>query len=305
MVRLAVVSAGAPRHAKNLKIMLQETSDKEGWGWECDFLEWQKDGYESYDFTKYDWLWNEGNFENVFVWMSTLPESCGRIARWVGTDILQHDGMVRRGYPDPFGAAHIHIADAINLQEEARQLTGLDVGLVRSIPPEAYARAPIERWDGVLGYVPTGRDDFFRWPWFLELARDYPHLTFHVIGREQEANLPSNVRTYKEISGEDKRRLFESCFVYLRPIEHDGVGLTLIEMAQLGRWVFHTDTRIPHVLPARNLGEIEFGLDSILDSKRPPRQEISEYYVREFSRERLQSDLEGLRQAMGRHVPIS
>ena len=298
MVRFAVVSAGAPRHGKNLQAQLQSISDQEGWGWECEFLEWQQDGYESHDFSKVDWVWNVGNFENVFMWMSQLdgPE---KIAHWVGTDLLQHGDVVNRGLPDPFAAAQIHIADAPHLVQEARELTGLDVGYVRSIPPEAYPRVPVVRWDGVLGYVPTGRDDFFRWPWFLELARDYPDLTFHLIGREPEANLPSNVRTYKEIAGEDKRRLFESCFVYLRPIEHDGIGLTLIEMAQMGRWVFHTDTRIPHVLPARNLGEIEFGLDSILLSKRPPGEEVSTYYEREFSRERLQGDLASLRQRLG------
>lgn len=297
-MRIAFTSAGAPRHGRNLSKLIQDISDQSGWEWETEFLEWQRDGYESYDFTKYDWLWNVGNFENVFGWMATLPESCKRIAMWVGTDILQHAELARR-MPDPFAAAQIHIADAPNLVEEARQLTGLDVGYLRSIPPESYHPVPIQRWADILCYVPSGRDDFFRWGWILEVAKDYPSLVFHVLSRSGAEPELSNVIHEPEVQGQAKRELFERCFAFLRPIEHDGVGLTLIEMAQLGRFVFHSDVRIPFVLPARSIGEIEFHLDELLRRQSNPDPIISEFYRREYSHERLREDVERLRERMG------
>ena len=298
MVRLAVLSAGAPRHGRNITKQWQGIADDLGFGWQLDFLEWRNNAYDDYDFGLYDYCIWVGCFERVFEFMEQISGP-KHAALWVGTDILQHQGMVAQGHPDAFAAAHIHLADATNLVIEAKELTGLDVGLVRSIPPETYDAVPVGRWDSVLGYVPTGRDDFFRWAWFLELARDYPDVAFHIIGRETKESLPPNVIIHQETAGADKRRLFERCFAYLRPIEHDGIGLTLVEMAQMGRFVFHSDTRIPHVLPARSVGEMEVHLDDIIENHRIPDPRISEHYRREFSDERLRSDLESLRQRLG------
>lgn len=297
-MRIAILSAGASRHARNLQTMLQRFSDSEGWGWETEFLEWRKNGYDDYDFARYDWCWWEGCFERVFELVSRI-QGPKHIARWVGTDILQHQDMVSRGYPDPLHAATIHLADAPNLVEEARALVGVDVGYVRSIPPETYGHTPTDRWDNILAYVPDGREDFFRWSWFTELATDYPDITFNIIGREANDSKLGNVHCIKEISGNEKRQLFERCFAYLRPIQHDGVGLTLIEMAQMGRWVSHSDTRIPYALPARSVGEMEFHLDRILETRQAPPKEVSDHYRREYDEGRLREDLEGLRRRMG------
>ena len=300
-MKLAILSAGAPRHGLNLCTIVQSISDSEGWGWQTQFVPWEKDGYESFDFSAIDWCWWEGCFERVFEFMGQI-EGPYHAARWIGTDLLQHRELVARGYPDPFGNARIHMADAPNLVEEAHQLTGLDVALVRSIPPETYQATPITTWDNILCYIPTGREDFFRYGWILDVAQDYPDITFNILARQETPKEVANVRAIQEISGMDKRHLFERCFAYLRPIEHDGIGLTLIEMAQLVRFVFHSDTRIPYALPARSVGEIEFGLDEILRRKQQPSPEIAKHYHDEYSRERLARDLEGVRHRMGPDV---
>src|SRR3990167_10567182 len=296
MTRIAFLSAGAPRHGKNFREQVQRLADKAGYGWECEFLEWQKDGYESYDLSCVDWLWNVGNFGNFFQWLAQKNPRPKTIAMWIGTDILQHRDIAQQGIPDPFETAELHIADAPNLVEEAKELTGLDVGFYRSIPPQTYAPSPITRWDRILAYVPQGREDFFRWDIIKEVARDYPALEFVIIGRNDPlAGASENVRVVPEISGEAKRELFLSTFALLRPCAHDGIGLTLIEMAQLGRYVFHSDTRIPHVLPARTVGEVEFHMDRLLEAKRDPDPKIGEYYGREYSESALADDLDRLR----------
>ncbi len=298
-MKAALLSAGAPRHGRNITQQWQHIADDNGFGWQLDFLEWKTNAYDDYDFGSYDWCIWVGCFERVFEFMGQI-QGPRHAALWVGTDLLQHGELVSRGYPDPFSNASIHIADATNLQVEAAQLTGLDVGLVRSIPPVCYAPTPIARWSDVLGYVPTHREEFFRYQWFLDLARDYPSLTFHLLGRS-DATKPEgvdNVVFEPEVSGEDKRRLFESVFCYLRPIEHDGIGLTAIEAFQLGRHVFHSDTRIPYTTPARSVGEIEFGLDRILQRKAQLPAEASSYYLREYNERRLAEDLSDLRSKM-------
>ena len=302
-MKLAILSAGAPRHAVNLCTMVQKISDSEGWGWDAQFVPWEKDGYDSFDFSAIDWCWWEGCFERCFEFMSNMSE-CLHLGRFIGTDILQHADLRQRGYDSPFQAASILLADAPHLVQEAQQLTGREVGYVRSIPPETYQATPITKWDNILCYVPTGREDFFRWSWILEVARDYPEIGFSILARQETPKEVANVRAIQEVQGEEKRRLFDSCFCYLRPVEHDGIGLTLIEMAQLGRFVFHSDTRIPYVIPARSVGEIEFGLDEILRRKQQPNPEVSTYYVNEYSYDKLRGDVEKLRLEMARHMPI-
>ena len=305
-MKLAFTSAGAPRHGKNLQAQVQRLSEKAGYGWETQFWEWQKDGYESYDLASIDWLWNVGNFGNFFQWLEQLNPRPKTIAMWIGTDIIQHNDIVRKGIPDPFAAATIHIADAPNLVSEAAELTGLDVGFYRSIPPETYSPTPIERWDRILCYIPQGREDFFRWDIIREISRSYPDIGFRVLGRtEPLADAPANVSILPEISGDAKLGEMVSCFAYLRPCQHDGIGLTLIEMAQLGRYVFHSDTRIPHVLPIRSAGEAEFHLDRILERKQSPSPEAGEYYAREYSESALADDLDRLRKRMEGHVRVS
>src|SRR3989337_722981 len=213
-MKIAFTSAGAPRHGKNLQAQVQRLADKAGYGWETTFWEWKKDGYESYDLASIDWLWNVGQFGNFFQWLEQANPRPKTIAMWIGTDILQHNDIVRKGIPDPF--------------EDA----------------------------------------------------------------------PANVSILPEISGDAKLGEMVSCFAYLRPCQHDGIGLTLIEMAQLGRYVFHSDTRIPHVLPIRSAGEAEFHLDRILERKQPPNPEAGKYYVREYSESALADDLDRLRKRM-------
>src|SRR3990167_1068083 len=299
MTRIAFLSAGAPRHGKNFREQVQRLADKAGYGWECEFLEWQKDGYESYDLSCVDWLWNVGNFGNFFQWLAQKNPRPKTIAMWIGTDILQHQDIVRQGIPDPFETANLHVADAPNLVEEAKELTGLDFGFYRSIPPTPYSPKPITRWDSILAYVPPGREDFFRWDIIKEVARDFPDIEFFIVPRGFEVSplpeAPTNVRPTHDVSGTERDELYERCFALLRPIVHDGIGLTLIEMAQLGRYVFHSDTRIPHVLPARSVGEIEFHLDRILERKVGPTDESGAYYAREYSESALADDLDRLR----------
>ena len=299
-MKVAFISAGAPRHGRNLRDEVQRISDSEKWEFETVFWEWQKDGYESHDFSWPDWIWNMGNFETVFNWMAEKKRDYPMlkfIAQWIGSDILQHHTFVQQGFPDPFAAADIHIADASNLQDEAKQLTRMDIGLVRSIPPKVYESKPITQWDNILAYVPQGREDFFRWGWIIELAKEYPDITFNIIARPKTSELP-NINEIQEIAGAERDTLFEKCFVYLRPIEHDGVGLTLIEMAQLGRWVFHTDTRIPYALPARSVGEMMFHLDEIIRGQKQPPSVASDYYRGEFNEQMLTNDLLRLRAEM-------
>src|SRR3990167_3099700 len=101
MTRIAFLSAGAPRHGKNFREQVQRLADKAGYGWECEFWEWKTDGYESYDFSCVDWIWNVGNFGNFFQWLAQKKPRPKAISMWIGTDILQHRDIVRQGISDP------------------------------------------------------------------------------------------------------------------------------------------------------------------------------------------------------------
>ena len=92
-MKLAILSAGAPRHGLNLCTMVQSISDSEGWGWQTQFVPWVKDGYDSFDFSTVDWCWWEGCFERVFEFMGQI-EGPHHAARWIGTDLLHPPAFV-------------------------------------------------------------------------------------------------------------------------------------------------------------------------------------------------------------------
>src|SRR3990167_8558213 len=85
-MKLPTLSAGAPRHALNLCTMVQSISDSEGWGWECSFWEWKRNGYDDYDFSIVDCVWWEGLFERAFEFM-LLYAPTHQIGRFIGTDL--------------------------------------------------------------------------------------------------------------------------------------------------------------------------------------------------------------------------
>src|SRR3990167_6353111 len=125
-MKLAVLSAGAPRHGRAITKQWQSIADQNGWGWELEFWEWEEDGYSSRDFSSVSWAVWVGLFERVFEFMTMQPE-CKHIGLFVGAELLQHRYLVQRRSNDPLGATSIIVADAQNLVEEARQLTILDV----------------------------------------------------------------------------------------------------------------------------------------------------------------------------------
>ena len=293
---VAILSAGAPFHGKNIRTQFQYVSDKHRWGWEIDFLEWRKDGYESYDLSVYAWCIWIGCFERVFEFMGGI-EGPKHIALWIGTDILQHQELIAKGYPDPFQAASIHLADAPHLCQEASELTGLPLGYLRSIPQYQFEPKPIDRWDSVLTYIPQGRDDFFHYPWIREIAADYQDLTFHILSRQEDKRI-GNIVEHAHIDGDARNQLYSDCFAILRPCVHDGVSLTLIEMAQLGRYFIHSDLRIPFALPGRTVGEIEFHLDRLLTKKSQQDNSTIDYYRHEYSMDALEGDIVKLKEHM-------
>ena len=293
MTKIVFVSAGAPRHGANLQRQVQQIADSSGWGWETSYISWEAASATPPPVGS--WVWNVGNFGTFFEWARFLRDSGVRlIAHWIGTDLLQH-----KGSNAPFWAANIHIADAPHLVYEAVDLTGRNVGYVRSIPPRVLSPSPITRWDRVLGYVPVGREDFFMYSHVREIATDFPALEFHLMRPGlSNAAVEGNVHEYPEIGPEEADRLGESAFCYLRLCQHDGIGLTLIEMAQRGRWNLHPNANLFGVLHADSVGMAEAWLDWLVERRKEPNPDIASHYAREYSLEALEGDLDGLRRQM-------
>src|SRR3990167_11492963 len=117
-MKIATLSAGAPRHGHAITKQWQSISDENGWGWQLDFWEWENEKvYNNRYFASVQWAVWIGLFERAFDFM-LMQSECKHLGVFVGTDLLQHFDLVQRGYPDPFHAATILAADAPNLVEE-------------------------------------------------------------------------------------------------------------------------------------------------------------------------------------------
>lgn len=157
------------------------------------------------------------------------------IVIWAGSDVLaakrdpQLLELIKR-------YKFVNVCDGPWLVDELREL-GIESTYtpVTAIEPAAEVR-PLPDQFTVLTYLPEPRRSFYGERAVYSLAREFPDVPFHVIGRgELNRAAPPNVKFFGHVN--DVARRIDESTVLLRLPAHDGKSMLVLEMLARGRHV--------------------------------------------------------------------
>ena len=171
------------------------------------------------------------------------------------------------------------------LQEELGQL-GIASEVVPILSRKVVKREyvyPSER--SAIAYLPSARRDFFQHRLLLQLALDYPAVSFTWFPYEPDAGeeLPGNVIVRGYIDEDEVMPEMEKHRVLLRlPVHDGGAPQTLIEALSIGRWAIWTFAQ-PYVCTVNGYTELKTRFGELIDHSQPNREGeayIHRYYTR-------------------------
>jgi len=289
MIRIGVISLGAPHHAKifadNMSGRMKHYS--------FHFIEYQGEHWQELNARNYEIVWFYGFFGNSDSYLAIFKNQNPKlkaVAMWVGSDILQYHQYITRVKPQCkeciIKNIDLHVADGLNFIRELSDF-GIEASFIPSIPTKTLEFTPLPEEFAVAGYVPGYRADFYNYPMIREVAVAIPDVKFHLFGGGNRVLVPdlSNVFYHGWVQGEEKQRWWENTSVILYLPTHGSLGVTAIEFLQMGRWAIRNATSPPHVFECHSAEEIVSVLMGLKD-KKEGNIEGSEYYRREFTAEK-------------------
>lgn len=217
------------------------------------------------------------------------------IVVWAGSDILtakrdpQLLEVIKR-------YRFVNVADGPWLIDELKEL-GIDATYVpvTGIRPAATI-APLPQTFSVLSYLPEPRRTFYGEKLVYSLAREFPDVPFHIVGRGgRNAAAPANVNFLGHVN--NMPAVIDKSTVLLRLPEHDGKSMLVLEALARGRHVIW-NYEFPFVHSVQSVPGAAAALQSLLDEHRSgalaPNRDGYEYVSHEFTRPQLAAGFENV-----------
>lgn len=306
-MKIAMVSEGAGLHAQNLVKNLTDLD-----GHEFTFYPthpragfkpmpglivedtFQLHQYSHVDWSEVDVLWNMGYFftvDQLFMQLKVMYPQIKIVNHWIGTDIL---------YIAQFLASRplckhcflskidLHLVDDYSFQQELHNLFYLETLFVPTLPEHPMPLTPLPEEFAVGVYLPFYKRDFYRFNDIFKVAMQLPDIPFYVFSLDkwEMEGVPENIQFTEYIPPEKKEEVWGLCSVFISVPIHGGLGITAIEMEQMGRDVI-TDKEYPHTHRIESLIDM-VGVIKKLKAKSKLNKKGSEFYHQEYSVENLQ-----------------
>jgi len=291
MIRVGVVSLGAPYHGK----IFVNNMNSELKHYRFSFLEPTKEyGWAHINPLELDVLWFYGFHALPDLFISKFKDENSKLrvaVDWVGSDILEFLNFLsfRPQCKDCIiKNIDVHVADGLNLVRELESL-GIKASYVPSVPEKEFELKPLSQKFSVAAYVPGFRADFFNYPLIKAVAEKMQDVEFHLFGGgpiklEVDVFNNPNVFYHGWVEGEERRMWWEDTSVLLYMPKHGSLGLIAIEYLQMGRYVICTQ-EYPHIFRCSSVDELFSTLKQIKD-KREPNIEGSKHYLNEYNAEK-------------------
>jgi hypothetical protein len=178
---------------------------------------------------------------------------------WAGTDVFDALVAADAGLVyEPFRQRCVHLCESEWTREELAA-AGVRARVV-PLAPLPTARLPtsaaLPRAFSVLAYAGQPREDFYRLPAILRLARAFPRVPFRICGTgggEPGREAPPNVEFLGWV--DDLAPLYRDAVVFLRIPEHDGCSFSVREALAWGRHVI-ASYPYPHCLVGADDAEL-------------------------------------------------
>lgn len=163
---------------------------------------------------------------------------------WIGSDVLAYRESARRRLGGAINRraalqwAGAHLADSPELAEELRT-EGIASRVVRLLPEKIEAGVlPLPPACTVLSYWSDSRRTFYGGDTVLQLAREFPELSFHIVGATgKDVNAPPNVRFFGGVADMDP--IYRDSTVLIRMPRHDSLSAMVLEVLARGRYVIY------------------------------------------------------------------
>ena len=160
---------------------------------------------------------------------------------WAGTDVFDALAAAEAGQVfEPLLDGCIHLCESEWLREEL-STAGVSARVVPLAPlvgPPGPSAIELPRTFSVVAYAGTPREDFYRLPEVIRLARTFPDVPFTICGTDGSSvgvEPPPNVAFVGWI--DDVASLYREATVFLRIPEHDGCSFSVREALAWGRHV--------------------------------------------------------------------
>ena len=263
--------------------VFQPKNRRQRWGWLL-----------SRRWRRYDLIYHVGGTSTDFPNILAITLTGKPILwHWIGSDvtglakILQLRDWRSRLKQWVYRRARFHAADSPELAEE---LQAYDVSstVIRLLPERIDAQVlPLPPKFTVLSYWSTGRRDFYRSEIVLKLARDFPDVSFLILGvdRDDSPAAPANVRYLGFIK--DVETVYAKSSVLIRLPKHDSLSAMALEMMARGRYIIYNKP-IPHCHLADDYATAKNALAEIIQRDQPNHDGAA--YVRDNFSPTLEAD---------------
>ena len=210
------------------------------------------------------------------------------IVHWIGTDVLNlHNFKIRLLYKTLLNGVDINLCGAVWLKKELKTfeinakyipLITKDVSLKLEKNPKKHA---------VLCYVPKGRETFYGFNKIKKIAKRHPFIPFFIVPYEKENhNYFKNIRFLGRIKPKDMNSLYSKITVLLRPTQHDGLSMMILEALGKGKQVCWTYGK--YISGCNSINDV----DKILKKKPKLNKKGSKYVKEKFNKKKIISEIE-------------
>lgn len=185
------------------------------------------------------------------------------IYHWVGSDLINaksdfENGLINSSYIN----TATHLADSPWFVKELEQI-GIDSVYC---PLNAFIENKDEENNfpdkfTVLSYIKEGSEDFYGFDTFINLAKCFPEISFHIAGMSNaHINLPENVKLLGWVK--DMKAEINKSVVCIRMPKHDGLSFFVLESLGEQRYVIYNQLFEPSIL-AKNFEEARESIQQI------------------------------------------
>ncbi len=205
------------------------------------------------------------------------------LRHWIGSDVMamSHNPAKKKLMVEAGSYTDANITQSTELQHELQAL-GVQSKIVRIITDDVtYHEVPMPQTFTVLCYLPKGKENFYGYETLVQLAKDFPDISFLVSSHDGDGltHLP-NITYLGRVDSADDLLNRASCL--LRIVEHDGLSKMIIEALGKGRqviWIY----KFPFCHTATNYTETANALRTIATNGNTLNAGASDYVRSELS----------------------
>ncbi len=182
---------------------------------------------------------------NVFLWAKW--RGLIMINHYVGTDVLRllegkKSNWIKAKISNLLASKTLSISP--NLQSELKSLgipSEVSSFHVLELPDNL---PPLPEFPAAFAYIPAEREDFYGWHYVEQLIRDFPQVTFYILGHKGEGKEKFENAQFLGWQA-DITPWIRASHIYIRMTKHDGLPRTILEALSYGRQVIF-NREFPH-----------------------------------------------------------